>query len=247
MLRFIFRTSWKHMVRIPYASAMVVFWFLVLFLTLFVGLSMIRLLEVQKGVLTDRFTYPLFISNLYTFESPRVKSFVESLPQAWIHGSIHYVTKEQALDQEIQKNPNILSVLSGQNPLPDMIMIPLYGTDITVLWKNIQEYRDIFDSVQSFDTMRTRLKKFENAMEDINHIVGVLALFAWLTVLLMAVLVIAMIRYHVKMFHSEIILGRLVWADPLYFWGPHIVSIVVYAGLGFSGALIIFGALKAFL
>lgn len=147
-----------------------------------------------------------------------MKSFVESLPSAGIRGSIHYVTKEQALDQEIQKNPNILSVLAGQNPLPDMIMIPLYGTDITMLWKNIQEYRDIFDSVQSFDTMRTRLKKFENAMDDINHIVGVLTVFAGLTILLMIVLVIAMIRYHVKVFHHEIILGRLVGADPLYFW-----------------------------
>ncbi len=120
------------------------------------------------------------------------------------------MTKEQALDQEIQKNPNILSVLGGKNPLPDTIMIPLYGTDITLLWKSIQEYRDIFDSVQSFDAMRTRLKKFENAMDDINHIVSVLAIFSGLTVLLMIVLVVAMIRYHVKVFHHEIILGRLV-------------------------------------
>lgn len=135
------------------------------------------------------------------------------------------MTKEQALDQEIQKNPNILSVLGGKNPLPDTIMIPLYGTDITILWKSIQEYRDIFDSVQSFDTMRTRLKKFENAMDDINHIVSVLAIFAGLTVLLMFVLVFAMIRYHLKVFHAEIILGRLVGADPMYFWGPHILSI----------------------
>lgn len=147
-----------------------------------------------------------------------MRSFVQGLSDAGISGSVQYVTKEQALDQEIQKNPNILSVLAGQNPLPDMIMIPLYGTDIAHLWQNIQEYRDIFDSVQSFDTMRTRLKKFENAMDDINHIVGVLTLFAGLTILLMIILVIAMIRYHVKVFHHEIILGRLVGADPLYFW-----------------------------
>lgn len=147
-----------------------------------------------------------------------MRSFVQGLSDAGISGSVQYVTKEQALDQEIQKNPNILSVLAGQNPLPDMIMIPLYGTDIARLWQNIQEYRDIFDSVQSFDTMRTRLKKFENAMDDINHIVGVLTLFAGLTILLMIILVIAMIRYHVKVFHHEIILGRLVGADPLYFW-----------------------------
>lgn len=247
MLRFIFRTSWKHVVRIPYASGMVIFWFFVLFLTLFVGFSMIHLLEVQKWVLTDRFTYPLFISNLYTFESPRVRSFVDSLPKAGIHGSLQYVTKEQALDQEIQKNPNILSVLGGKNPLPDTIMIPLYGTDITLLWKSIQEYRDIFDSVQSFDAMRTRLKKFENAMDDINHIVSVLAIFSGLTVLLMIVLVVAMIRYHVKVFHHEIILGRLVWADPVYFWGPHILSVMLYMICGFSCALLIFEFLKSYL
>ena len=36
-----------------------------------------------------------FISNLYTFESPRVRSFVDNLPKAGIHGSLQYVTKNK--------------------------------------------------------------------------------------------------------------------------------------------------------
>lgn len=111
MLHTILRTTWHHIVRTRYISALVVAGFTLLFVTGFVGISMMGLLRAQKIALEERFTYPLFINNLYTFQSPRVQSFVASLADAGITGGIRYVTKEDALDQEIQRNPDIVSAL----------------------------------------------------------------------------------------------------------------------------------------
>lgn len=99
-----------------------------------------------------------------------------------------------------------------------MIMVPLYGTDITVLWTRIQEFRDIFDSVQSFETLRSRLKRFDASMERIDHIVTVLWVFLGLTGVLMLLLIAVMIRYQARLFRHERIIGHLVGAHPLYFW-----------------------------
>lgn len=176
------------------------------------------ILRSERDTLAEKITYPLFINSRYTFESPRVHDFVQSLPSAGISGKLQYVTREEALDQEVQKNPDILSALAGENPLPDMIMVPLYGTDITVLWSRIQEFRDVFDSVQSFDSLRSRLKKLENSMNEIDKLVSVLALFVALTGLLMCILVFVMMRYYARIFHLEHTIGKLVGAHPAVFW-----------------------------
>ena len=143
------------------------------------------------------------------------------------------MTKQQALDEEIQKDPHILSVLSGDNPLPDTIMIPLYGTDIRNLWGHIQEFRDIFDSVQSFDALRARLKKFETSMTSLDHIVQALSLFMLLTLLLMILLIVVMVRYHAHFFHLERVIARLVGAHPFSIWMPYVLSVIWYSSIGF--------------
>lgn len=246
MLRSILTTSWNHTVRTKYTSALVIAWFMILFLTTFVGFSMIKLLMAQKEMLVEKFTYPLFISNLYTFEHPRVRSFTTSLWSTGITGELQYVSRDQALDEEVKSNPEILSVLDGQNPLPDMIMIPLYKTDVTVLWKRIQEFRDIFDSVQSFELLRARLKKFESSMQSIDHIVFILSIFVILTALLTVMLVFMMIRYYARIFHLEHTIGKLVGAHPFYFWWPQCLCMICYALIWLWLAHLVFTTLKTF-
>ena len=99
-----------------------------------------------------------------------------------------------------------------------MIMVPLYGTDITTLWSRIQEFRYIFDSVQTFETLRSRLKKLENSMVEIDHLVSVLTIFVSLTAVLMLMLVFVMMRYYARIFHLERVIGHLVGAHPVFFW-----------------------------
>jgi cell division protein FtsX len=204
-----------------------------------VGISLTGALRDQRVLLVQKFTYPLFMSEGMTAGSPRVQDFIQSLASTGISGNIDYVTKEEALDKEVQKNPGILSALNGENPLPDVIMIPLYWADLTTLWTRIQEYRDLFDSVQSSDSLRSRLKKFENSLQEIDHLVRIIMVFVGISGAIGLLLGIVMIRYQARLFRHEQIIGRLVGAHPIFFWWPHILSILLFAGIGYGIAVTI--------
>jgi len=70
------------MVRTRYISFLVIGGFTILSLTTMVGFSMMKLLQEEKNTLVEKFTYPLFLSKEYTFESPRVRNFVDGLSLA---------------------------------------------------------------------------------------------------------------------------------------------------------------------
>jgi len=61
-----------------------------------------------------------------------VRDFTESLGTAGVQRPLEYITREQALDREIEKNPAILEVLSGENPLPDVIVVSLQGVNTDI-------------------------------------------------------------------------------------------------------------------
>lgn len=194
----------------PYASIAVVFVFSLLLLTCLTGLSMLSFLTEEKARIESGLTYPLALSPLYTFESERVTDFAESLVSAGLQKPIEYITREQALDREIQRNPGILAVLAGENPLPDVIVIPLQGMDTDMFWKRIREFRDLFDGGVDIQSLRLRLEKFEESMEEIRDIWVALLLFTGLTLVLMMMLLIAILRYHLRLFQGERVVGRLV-------------------------------------
>lgn len=210
MLKFLFRTSWHHISRMPYASLGVIFGFSLLGVTLLIGVSMLQFLTEERTELESHFTYPLALNPEYTFESKRVHDFAQSLTTAGLKQPLEYITREQALDREIAKNPGITSVLAGENPLPDVIIIPLQGINTDILWTRIQEYRDLFESGVEVSNLHVRLERFENSLQEIRDIWMILLIFIGLTLTLMILVFIAIIRYHLRLFQDERIVGRLV-------------------------------------
>jgi len=194
----------------PYASIAVVFVFSLLLLTCLTGLAMLSFLTEEKVRIESGLTYPLALNPLYTFESERVTDFAESLVSAGLQKPIEYITREQALDREIQRNPGILAVLAGENPLPDVIVIPLQGMDTDMFWKRIREFRDLFEGGVDIQSLRSRLQNYEESMNEIRDIWVALLLFTGLTLVLMTMLLIAILRYHLRLFQDERIVGRLV-------------------------------------
>ncbi len=171
---------------------------------------MVRFLMDERANLESQFTYPLALNPLYTFESQRVRDFAESLQTAGLQKPLEYITREQALDREIQRNPGITSVLAGENPLPDVIIIPLQGINTDMLWTRIQEYRDLFESSTEVTNLKSRLERFNRSLQDIQQIWTVLLVFIGLTLILMGMVLVAILRYHLRLFQDERIVGRLV-------------------------------------
>lgn len=97
-------------------------------------------------------------------------------------------------------------------------MIPLQGIDTQIFWTRIQEFRDLFEGGVEIDSLRTRLEKFRESMQEVHDIWIALVVFVVLTVMLMLMLFVAIIRYHLRRFADERIVGRLVGADPIFIW-----------------------------
>ena len=243
MIGCILRTSWTHMTRMRNASLGIMRILTVLFLTIFIGISMVGFLRSQRNQVSEKFTYPLFLQKQISLESPRVNAFIESLITDKITSTqVTTISKEVALDVQIQRDSSILSVLSGENPLPDTLMVPLYGTDIERLWIRVLEYRDIFEQTSSIDSVRQHLRAFESSLNTIERTVHAVVFFLVLTAIVMILLIFSVLRYHVRLFYDELIIGRLVGAEPYFFWGPHVVSIFLYTGVALitSGMLFLF-------
>ncbi len=243
MIGCILRTSWTHMTRMRNASLGIMGILTVLFLTIFIGISMVGFLRSQRNQVSEKFTYPLFLQKQISLESPRVNAFIESLTTDKITSTqVTTISKEVALDAQIQRDSSILSVLSGENPLPDTLMVPLYGTDVERLWIRVLEYRDIFEQTSSIDSVRQHLRSFESSLNTIERTVHAVVFFLVLTAIVMILLIFSVLRYHVRLFYDELIIGRLVGAEPYFFWGPHAVSIFLYTGVALitSGMLFLF-------
>lgn len=79
-----------------------------------------------------------------------------------------------------------------------------------MFWKRIQEFRDLFEGGVNIENLRARLERFSQSLDEIGDIWRALIVFTGLTIVLMTMLLTAILRYHLRLFESERIVGRLV-------------------------------------
>lgn len=132
-----------------------------------------------------------------------------------------------------------MSLLSGDNPLPDVLMIPLYHADIDLFWTRMNAYRELFENPSSAEEIRTHLASIQKTLDEIQTATYLVGIFLALTTIVMVLLLIYTIRSHLRRFHEEYMIGQLVGAEPYFFWTPHILSMTGYLIISFvaSGAI----------
>jgi cell division protein FtsX len=225
----IFTTSWQHISRTRFASFGIVTILTGLFLTFFIGFFLIQQAEVQRQNIIKKFTYPIFLNRDYTFQDEKVVTFIQNINSLIaVPEDIQYINKNTVLDMQIQRDPSILQILWWENPLNDIIMIPLYGVDLNKLINVVSGYWELFESIQSVEDMSESLTKFETSLQDIKRLTKITTIFLSCIFVLMIVLMIIIIRLHIRIFQDEEEVCNLVWASPFFYWSPHIVSIIFY-------------------
>jgi len=149
-----------------------------LFFTFFIGFFLIQQAEYQRQLVVKKFNYPIFISNQYTSGDQKVMDFMATLRKTVARpGEIQYIPKEKVLDMQIQKDPSILKVLGGVNPLNDIIMVPLYGTDIDALLPVVQQNSAMFEAVQPIEDVQKSLIDFESTLREIKRLTNMTGIF----------------------------------------------------------------------
>lgn len=71
-------------------------------------------------------------------------------------------------------------------------------------------------------------EKFNRSIDEIRNIWIALLFFVGLTVMLMLMLLVAILRYHLRLFEEERVVGRLVGALILSLSGDHMSSLVLF-------------------
>lgn len=248
MLSRIFTTSWQHISRTRAASLAIVVILTGLFLTLFLGFFLIQQTEYQRQLVIKKFNYPIFLNSANTFQDQEVLQFAQQLTAVLPHPEeIQYIKKETVLDMQIQRDPSILKILWGENPLNDIIMVPLYGVDLSALLGIVEQHRGLFETVQSIDDLRQSLRDFEGTLMEIKRLTRMTIIFLSFIGVLMAILMIVMIRLHIRIFQDEKEVCDLVGASPFFYWSPHIVSIGFYFMASFIAAGVLFVLFQLFL
>lgn len=87
-------------------------------------------LDHTSQIVKKRLTLTLYVRSEYSIESRNMRNFIEELEALDSPIRSTYITKEVALDQELQRNPDLLSILSGENPLPDSIILDVSPDNI---------------------------------------------------------------------------------------------------------------------
>lgn len=232
----IFTTSWQHISRTRLASIGIIVILTGLFLTFFIGFFLIQQAEVQRQLIVKKFNYPIFLNNSYAFEDEKVSRFMDTIrATVAMPEEIQYIHKDKVLDMQIERDPSILKILSWENPLNDIIMVPLYGVDLTKLLAVVQTHNELFESVQTVDDMKESLTKFEGSLTEIKRLTRITTIFLSCIGFLMVILMTVVIRLHIRIFQDERDICNLVGASPFFYWSPHIVSILFY--LFMSGIL----------
>jgi cell division protein FtsX len=237
----IFTTSWQHISRTRLASVGIIVILTGLFLTFFIGFFLIQQAELQRQMIVKKFNYPVFLNNSYKLEDEKVVQFIGILRDTVaMPDDIQYIHKDKVLDMQIERDPSILKILGWENPLNDIIMIPLYGVDLSGLLAVVKEHNELFESVQTADDMQESLTKFEWSLYEIKRLTQMTTIFLSCIGVLMIILMIVVIRLHIRIFQDEKDICKLVWASPFFYWSPHIVSIIFYIVVSWWSSIGIF-------
>ena len=129
-------------------------------------------------MVVKKFNYPIFISNQYTSSDQKVIDFMVTLKRTIANpDEIQYIPKEKVLDTQIQKDPSILKILGGVNPLNDIIMVPLYGTNTDNLLRVVKQNSDMFEAIQSIDEVQKSLVDFQSSLSEIKRLTNMTGIF----------------------------------------------------------------------
>lgn len=190
---------------------------------------MIQQAEVQRQLIVKKFNYPIFLSTSYKFEDEKVQDFLNVLRHTVARpDEIQFIHKDKVLDMQIERDPSILKILWWENPLNDIIMVPLYGVDLTRLMTVVQEHSELFETVQTMNDIQSSLKGFRGSLDEIRHLTRITTIFLSCIGVLMIILMAVVIRLHIRIFQDEKDVCDLVGASPFFYWSPHIVSILFY-------------------
>jgi len=205
--------------------------------------------RIIDGV-NDKLTISLYLSEQYDKNSVEVIDLQSDIKNAIPEIGISYKTKDEVLEELRERDPELVNILERQNPLPETISlenIPLKSYEqlntiienkLFVLTENEQKESARWE--EYFSNYTRQFERIDKVISILNILQIGLYIIIVTFIVSIAIIVYSVIGNFIYYYRDEIYITRLVWGSKLFIYGPFSIQGMMYVGISFIIASILF-------
>lgn len=188
----------------------------------------------------ERLTISLYLSDEYNKNSVPVQDLQNDINAAIPGIRTTYKSKEEVLEDIGRTDPDLVSILERQNPLPETITIeniPLseYENLNTIIENKMFLLSDTDENDLSnyFSTYTKQFSRIRDLIGVLNTLQIGLYIIIGTFLVSIAVIVYSIIGNFIYYYRDEIYITRLVWGSKLFIYGPFSLQWMIYVFIAF--------------
>jgi len=219
-------------------SSVIILTLLMFFINILIVLQDVSIRIISS--VNERLTISLYLSDEYNKNSVEVIDLQNDINTAipWI--VITYKSKEEVLEDIGRTDPDLVSILERQNPLPETITIENIPLSQYENLNTIIENKMFLLSDTDEESLSNYFSTYSKQFERIRDLIGVLntlqiGLYVIIVTFLVsiAVIVYSIIWNFIYYYRDEIYITRLVWGSKLFIYGPFSLQWMIYVFIAF--------------
>ena len=222
-------------------SSVLVITLLVFFINLLLVIQNISFKLIDT--VNDKLTISLYLEDEYNKNSEPVRLLINNIEDLnqWIE--VFYKTKADVLEEIRKKDPELVSILEKNNPLPETIQlskIPMNSWDdinwiieskIFLFSKEHLESREEVN--QHFSEYRTQYENIQQVNRPLMTLTSALYIMIVLFLFSIWIIIYSIIWNFVFHYKNEIYITKLVWWSNIFIYWPFILQWIIYSIMSF--------------
>lgn len=229
-------------------SSVLVITLLVFFINLLLVIQNISFKLIDT--VNDKLTISLYLEDEYNKNSEPVRLLINNIEDLnqWIE--VFYKTKADVLEEIRKKDPELVSILEKNNPLPETIQlskIPMNSWDdinwiieskIFLFSKEHLESREEVN--QHFSEYRTQYENIQQVNRPLMTLTSALYIMIVLFLFSIWIIIYSIIWNFVFHYKNEIYITKLVWWSNIFIYWPFILQWIIYSIMSFILWIVLF-------
>jgi len=197
--------------------------------------------------INERLTISLYLNETYDKNSGDVIDLLADIRKDLPNVRSQYKTKEDIIDELREQDPELVTILERQNPLPETIT--LTNIDLTQFERLnyliegrsyiLSESDDISDK-DRFSSYQSQYERITNITIILNILQVGLYIIIGIFLFSIAIIIYSIIGNFIYYFKDEIYITRLVGGSKVFIYGPFSLQGAIYAVLAFFLSLGLF-------
>lgn len=198
--------------------------------------------------INEKLTISLYLDENYNKNSVEVIDLQSDIKAAIPSIKITYKTKDEVLEEVRQRDPELVTILERQNPLPETITlenIPLTQYEkLNSIIENklfvLTENTDDSSENDYFSTYTRQFERIDTVISTLDMLLIGLYIIIVTFVISIAVIVYSIIGNFIYYYRDEIYITRLVGGSKIFIYGPFSLQGMMYVTAGFFFSTLLF-------